>query len=79
MTERLTVESTADGGLIVQMTTALGSEGHMVIELRRPADPGLKHMQLLELQADLMARALELLQAKLLAARRLDSRPPTLP
>ena len=77
MTERLVIDRAADGGLMLQMTTALGTEGHLVIELHRPATPELRQMPLLELQADLMARALELLQQKLQAARRLDGQPPT--
>lgn len=79
MTERLVIDRTDDGDVLLQMTTALGTEGHLIIELRRPASQELRQMPMLELQADLMARALELLKQKLAAARRLDGQPPTLP
>lgn len=80
MTERISIERNDNtGGLLVQMTTALGSEGHLIIELALPHTPALGQMPILELQADLMEKALAHLTQKLAAARRADQQQSKLP
>lgn len=72
MNEELNILRTDDGGLLITLTTTLADEGHLVIRRKLPRSPNLGQMQILELQADLMDRALVLLQQKLQAARRID-------
>ena len=79
MTEKLIVERSADGGLLVQLITSVGKNGELVIAKQLPPGPGLAQTPLLELQADLMAEALVLLQSTLAAARLVARRNPKAP